>query len=60
MKMTAKQRKRLPSELMPKGKSFLIWNIPEGVKKSFKKCCAGRGITMRDAIVKFMIDFPGK
>ena len=37
--------------------AVLIYGVPVKIKNKFKAKCAELGITMKDAIVKFMEDF---
>lgn len=39
---------------------MLIWGISPELKAKFKAKCALMGITMREAIIRFMTQFAGK
>ena len=42
---------------LPSMKTMIFKNIPKELHGFFKVVCAGKGITMRQAFIQFMVDF---
>ncbi len=41
----------------PGTKQIMIWDVPEDLKRNFKRTCVDKGVSMKEAFVTFMEQF---